>query len=50
MESGTDSKTFSINGEPITELVIPSTVTYIPPYTFAKTNITSVTFAKTVNV
>ena len=44
MEYSTNNKTFSLNGEPVTELVIPSTVTSIPVGAFAKTNITSVTF------
>ena len=45
MEYSTNNKTFSLNGEPVTELVIPSTVTSIPNYAFYQcTNITSVTF------
>ena len=40
---GTSIKMFSLNGEPLTELVIPSTVTSIPYYAFKNTNITSVT-------
>ncbi len=50
MDYGTSSKTLSINGKPVTELVIPSAVTSISSWAFAKTNITGITFEKTVNV
>ena len=43
MVHGSSSKTFSLNGEPVTKLVIPDTVTSIPPYAFYKcSNITSI--------
>ena len=48
MQYGTSGKALSINGVPVTELVIPSTVTSIPSYAFAKTSITSVTIPDSV--
>ena len=44
MQCGTSNKTFSLNGQAVTELVMPNTVTSIPSYAFYGTNITSVTF------
>ncbi len=44
MQYGTRNKTFSLNGQAVTELVMPNTVTSIPSYAFYGTNITSVTF------
>ncbi len=46
--NNTYSKTFSLDGEPVTKLVIPNTVTSIPRYAFYKTNITSVTIPNSV--
>ncbi|MCX4286863.1 MAG: leucine-rich repeat protein, partial [Clostridia bacterium] len=48
MRYGSSNKTLSLNGEPITELVIPDTVTSIPSYAFAETNLTSVTIPDSV--
>jgi len=48
MNYGTGNKTFSLNGQVVTELVIPDTVTSIPYYAFANTNITSVTISDSV--
>ena len=48
MRYGTSSKTLSLNGVPVTELVIPDTVTSIPDYTFYETNITSITIPNSV--
>ena len=48
MRCGTSSKTFSLNGVPVTELVIPDTATSIPSYAFAGTNITSIIIGNSV--
>ncbi len=49
MYYGTSNKTFSLNGQAVTELVIPNTVTSIPSFAFYYcTNITSVTIPNSV--
>ncbi len=48
MYYGTNSKTFILNGVPVTELVIPNTVTSIPDHAFEKTNITSIIISDSV--
>lgn len=42
------NNTFSLNGQAVTELVIPNTVTSIPDHAFEKTNITSIIISDSV--
>lgn len=44
IQNGSNNKTLCLNGQAVTDLVIPNTVTSIPGSAFYKTNITSVTF------